>query len=185
MNWFSDFLSWFKPQAIKETIVKPKTVIINDLFVGGIPQCGIDLIKKLEGCKLQAYLDQKGIATIGVGHTEGVRLGDTCTQAQADEWLAFDCAWAWQAIRSRVQVPLTSNQSGALLSFVFSLGAPQFEKSTLLANLNAGNYQSVPNEIKQWVWITMPDGTRKISLGLANRRKAEAALFIGADWRQV
>src|ERR1035437_4740103 len=40
-----------------------------------------------ESCRLTAYPDSKGIPTIGWGRADdGVRLGMTCTQAQADGW---------------------------------------------------------------------------------------------------
>jgi len=180
MGFWTDFMAWLKPPAIKKPII---TSVNETSSVGSMPLSGITLLKQVESCKLKAYPDEKGIPTIGYGHTEGVRLSDTCTQEQADRWLAYDCAWAWQTIRSRVNVPLTSNQGAALLSFVFNLGAPQFEKSSLLASLNSGNYQAVPNDMKQWIWETK-GGTRQVSQGLVNRRKAEAALWIGADWRQ-
>jgi lysozyme len=183
MSAWSDFWAWLKPPAIKPPIIMP-TPENEAPAVGSMPLCGIALLKQLENCKLKAYPDEKGIPTIGYGHTEGVRLSDTCTQAQADRWLAYDCAWAWQTIRSRVSVPLTSNQGGALLSFVYNLGAPQFEKSTLLTILNSGNYAGVPGAMKQWIWETK-NGMRTISQGLVNRRNAEAALWIGADWRQT
>ena len=52
---------------------------------------GFSIIKKYEGCQLKAYLDPVGIPTIGYGHTSGVRLGQTITQAQADAFLIADC----------------------------------------------------------------------------------------------
>ena len=51
---------------------------------------GIELVKKWEGCKLHAYLDGGGVPTIGYGHTDGVKLGDVCTQEQAEKWLKED-----------------------------------------------------------------------------------------------
>ena len=48
---------------------------------------GISLIKKFEGCKLQAYYDAINVPTIAYGRTKGVTIGDTCTQEQADKWL--------------------------------------------------------------------------------------------------
>jgi lysozyme len=142
------------------------------------PQCGVSLIQQFEGCKLEAYLDQRGIPTIGYGHIKDVSMGDTCTQEQADAWLVEDCSWAWAAVCNDVKVPLNENQSGALLSFVYSLGEPQFLKSTLLRFLNMNNYSVVPVEIAKWVWCNMPDGSRQVSKGLQNRRMAELTLWL-------
>src|SRR5271157_4427775 len=68
---------------------------------------GLHLTKQFESCRLSAYLDSKGVPTIGWGHTFGVDLGDTCTQVQADEWLRQDVQWATQVVNAKVSVPLT------------------------------------------------------------------------------
>jgi lysozyme len=45
------------------------------------------LIKGEESCRLQAYLDTRGIPTIAWGRADAaVHLGMTCTQAEADAW---------------------------------------------------------------------------------------------------
>jgi lysozyme len=47
----------------------------------------IPQINREESCRLTAYLDSKNVPTIGWGRADaGVRLGMTCTQAQADRW---------------------------------------------------------------------------------------------------
>jgi lysozyme len=51
---------------------------------------GLDIIKSFEGLKLKAYNDSTGTATIGYGHTKGVKLGQTITAAQALVFLAED-----------------------------------------------------------------------------------------------
>ena len=52
-----------------------------------ISQEGIALIKRFEGCELEAYLDSVGIPTIAYGRIKNVEMGDTCTQEQAEKWL--------------------------------------------------------------------------------------------------
>ena len=52
-----------------------------------ISQEGISLIKKFEGCELEAYQDAVGIWTIGYGHIKGVKEGMTITKQQAEEML--------------------------------------------------------------------------------------------------
>ena len=143
---------------------------------GGIPQTGLALIKRLESCKLAAYPDDKGVPTLGYGHTRGVKLGDVCTQAQADAWLAQDCAWAWQAIMQHVTAPLNDNQAGALLSFVFNLGEPHWLTTSALHDLNAGNYAAVPADMMKWNKETR-NGVLVVDVGLTNRRVAETRLW--------
>ena len=48
---------------------------------------GLSLIKKFEGCKLEAYKCSAGVWTIGYGHTTGVKEGDVCTQEEAEKLL--------------------------------------------------------------------------------------------------
>lgn len=60
-----------------------------------ISQNCLDIIKKWEGYKTDAYLDPVGIPTIGYGtirYPDGrkVRLGEKATQAQAEAFLAFE-----------------------------------------------------------------------------------------------
>ena len=50
----------------------------------------IDLIKKYEGCMLEAYKCPAGVWTIGYGHTGGIKEGQKITQKQAEEYLEKD-----------------------------------------------------------------------------------------------
>ena len=42
---------------------------------------GVKLIQSFEGLRLMSYVCPAGVLTIGYGHTQGVNLGDSCTQA--------------------------------------------------------------------------------------------------------
>ena len=48
---------------------------------------GLALIKKFEGCELEAYQCSAGVWTIGYGHTKGVEEGMTITKDQAEQML--------------------------------------------------------------------------------------------------
>ena len=52
-----------------------------------ISQEGIALIKKFEGCELEAYQDSVGVWTIGYGHTKSVKEGDKINQDEAQHLL--------------------------------------------------------------------------------------------------
>lgn len=140
---------------------------------GPICQAGIDLIKQFEGCRLDAYQDPAGIWTIGYGHTHGVNYGQSITQAEADKYLLEDITEALGHVSTLVTVPLSENQRAALTSFVFNLGAANLQKSTLLRQLNEGNYECVPVELLRWVHA----GGKRLQ-GLVNRRQAEGDLFL-------
>ena len=50
-------------------------------------QEGLELIKKFEGCRLEAYRCSANVLTIGYGHTGGVLETDVITQDVADKLL--------------------------------------------------------------------------------------------------
>lgn len=181
-NFMDKLLAIFNIPAIKPLVVVPRVEpepILTAQLQRPIPQCGIALLKSVERLELTAYLDQHNIPTIGYGHTLGVHLGMTCTADQAEEWLKEDCAWAWTAILTHITTHLTTNQAGALLSFVFNLGESQFLASGVYQALNGQNYGAVPVCMKQWNEVT-EDGHRVVSQGLVNRRLKEINLWTGA-----
>lgn len=138
---------------------------------------GKSIVRKFEGCELKAYLCPAGIPTIGYGHTHNVKLGDTCTQQQADEWLEDDFFYATSDVKAVVKVPLTDNQLDALASFVFNLGVRKLIQSTLLKKLNAKDYTGAANEFDKWVYGKVNGAMVKLN-GLIARRAAEKALFL-------
>lgn len=133
---------------------------------------GVEIIKKFEGCRLDSYLCPAEKWTVGYGHTKTAKPRQTITQDKADFLLALDLADAEAAVSSIVTVPLNENQFSALVSFTFNLGAGALKKSTLLKKLNAGNYASVPEQLRRWIHIGSAP-----SLGLVRRRKAEIELW--------
>ena len=139
-----------------------------------ISQTGINLIKKWEGVRLQAYWDAYGkVWTIGYGHTKGVYQGMTITQKQAEDFLRSDIESHVRYMKKVITVPLNQNQFDALCSFHFNLGAYILQNSTMLKNINARKWTTVAENMKQYcysggVWLQ----------GLYNRRVDEANLFL-------
>lgn len=126
-----------------------------------------------EGCVLKAYLCPAGIPTLGYGHTKGVKPGDTCTQAQAEQWLLDDLQDAIEAVERLVTVPLNEGQKIALIDFVFNCGAGNFKASTLLKCVNARRFQAAAEELPKW------NRARGVPLaGLTKRRTAERNIFV-------
>lgn len=143
-----------------------------------ISENGYAVIKQFEGFSATAYKDTGGVWTIGYGtikYPSGkpVKAGDTCTQAQANEWLKNDCKWVDACLDSSVKVPLTQNQFDALASFIYNVGETAFKTSTLLVKLNAKDYTGAANQLDRWV----NDNGKRIQ-GLANRRAKEKELFL-------
>ena len=145
-----------------------------------ISEEGKALIKKFEGCELEAYKCPAGVWTIGYGHTKGVQQGDVWSQANADEMLDIELDEFEGYINELVEVQLEQHQFDALVAWVYNLGAGNLISSTLLIKLNAGDYDDVPHEIQRW-----NKANGEVLEGLVRRRKAEALLFEGKDWSEV
>jgi lysozyme len=126
----------------------------------------------------------RGFATIGYGHLiteaekqQGLFLNGI-TEDQALELLARDLGIAEGAVTRAVKVNLEQHEFDALVSFVFNVGAGNFNSSTLLRLLNAGNKRDVPAQFLRWTrskGIELP--------GLVRRRRDEADLFATGVYR--
>lgn len=141
-----------------------------------ISQTGLDLVKHFEGLRLEAYRDVAGIPTIGYGHTSGVKMGDSITEAEAEELLRKDLERFEAAVSRLVKVPLSQPQFDALVSFTFNVGSGALASSTLLRMLNEGRYGAVPAQLARWDKATV-NGQKVQIAGLARRRAAEAELW--------
>lgn len=143
-----------------------------------ISQKGLEFIRQWEGLELRAYPDPASGGepiTIGVGHTGGVKLGDTCTELEALDWLREDCADAESCIDDHVDVELSEGQRDALISLIYNIGCGNFKSSTLLKLLNQGQYEAAAKQFRRW----SKAGGKEMK-GLVRRREAEAALFMEA-----
>ena len=157
-------------------------------------QTGINLIKKLEGCKLEAYQCSAGVWTIGYGHTGAdVFKGKKITQNDAETLLKTDLKRFETAINNLlicgsgsspqacveqdggllIPVDLNQNQFDALVSFIYNIGINAFKNSTMLKYLNRGDFYSAAKEFDRWIYAG-----GKVSEGLKNRRNAEKTLFL-------
>ena len=133
---------------------------------------GTKILKFFEGCKLTAYQDSVVVWTIGYWHTKGVYEGMTITQEEAEQMLLTELEEYEGYVEKYVTVPLTQNQFDALVVWVYNLGPTNFRNSTLLKELNAGNYTAAGQEITRW-----NKAGGKVLAGLVKRREAEAKLF--------
>lgn len=133
-------------------------------------------VARWEGFISHAYLDtiaSPPVWTIGYGHTGGVQSSQVVTRAEAKRLLAQDLRTAAQAVARLIDVPLTTRQRMALISFTFNCGVGALEESTLRRKLNAGDYRGAADELLRWnkaggveIW------------GLTRRRRAERKMFL-------
>lgn len=180
--------------AVLERAVKQKAAIAqaeaakaaqSSLFAGGVKntgassggtsQGGINLIKEFEGCILQAYRCPAGVATIGYGHTQGVSMGQSISEAQAEQLLKQDLAEFEGYVNQQAQAAgckLNQSQFDALVSFTYNLGPGGLAESGIIEKIARGDIQGAKNTMLQYDHA----GGAKLA-GLTRRREAEAAML--------
>ena len=137
---------------------------------------GLELIKAFEGCKLFAYRDSVGVATIGYGHTQSVKMGQAITQQQAEQYLRTDLQ-PCEKVLNDCGINFRQEQFDALCSWIFNLGVNNFLHSTMLIRMNTGAEDiEVTDQLVRW----HKAGGLPLK-GLKRRRIAEANLFLGKD----
>jgi len=146
------------------------------------------IIKKWEGCRLEAYRCPAGVPTIGYGSTRlidgPVRMGQAITQEMADDLLLNEVEHLF-APGLFVLLPMAKhwrpNQIAALISWAYNVGLGAVEESTLRKRLLAGEDRAkvVIEELPRW---NKADG--KVMEGLVSRRKDEVRLFTNGQTMQ-
>ena len=115
----------------------------------------LELIKKNEGCKLEAYPDPiSGTSpwTIGWGATgPDIQPGVVWTQAQADEDLESRVEVLGKQIDAKfVNVEFSAGQKGSLIDFAYNLGFAALANSTLAKDILAGDFTSAQAQFPLW-----------------------------------
>lgn len=145
---------------------------IKQKLLGVIPAGAVAILLTLlpyfEGVSLKAYRDSVGVWTICYGHTRGVTEGLVVSMAQCAVWLEEDIGIALDAVDRNVRVPISEVERAALGDFVFNLGEPALQRSTLLRLVNSGRKVEACNEYQRWVNA----GGRKLA-GLVKRRNVD------------
>ncbi|MBQ7514495.1 MAG: lysozyme [Prevotella sp.] len=141
---------------------------------------GKQLIKDYEGLRLKSYMCPAGVPTIGWGHTKGVKMGQTITEAQAEDLLVEDIA-PIERLLNVLGINFRQEQFDALVSWIFNLGAGNFTNSTLCKRIMQGAAdEEITDQIVKWTY-----SSGKQLVGLMKRRVAEANMFIGYERYKV
>ncbi len=142
-----------------------------------VNQAGVDLIRRFEGCRLDAYPDPGTGGdpwTIGYGATgPGIAPGVVWTQEEAEARLVEDIAQFAGAVERALTVPVSANEFAAMVALAFNIGAGAFKKSTLLRLVNDGHFEAAAEQFLRWNRA----GGREMP-GLTRRRQAERQLFL-------
>jgi len=150
---------------------------LRNLMTMKTSQEGIDLIKRFEGCKLEAYPDP-GTGhvpwTIGYGHTgPDVTQGLKISQGTAEILLRQDLAKFEDAV-TKYAGKAHQNQFDAMVSLCYNIGQGNFSKSSVARLHRNGQYTGAAAAFLLW-----NKAGGKILAGLVNRRKAERNLYLG------
>lgn len=154
------------------------------------------LTQHFESCRLFAYWDPNGkVWTCGWGDTgPDVDQGTIWTQAQADARLNYRLYFAASIVDREVRVELTPQQKAALTDLLYNVGPGRAtvngkpgrdgiivlangQPSTLLRQLNAGDYQGCTDQFPAW-----DESGGEVLPGLQKRRAAERSLFLTGAW---
>jgi lysozyme len=157
---------------------------------------GIELIKRFEGLRLQAYRCLAGVLTIGYGHTGDVEAHRVINEHQADAILSVDLDRFERGVTELTGgCGLNGNQFSALVSLAFNIGLEALKRSRLrrytrdlaalsdlrvwgavtgeqAARKRAASLERVASEFLIWSHVK----GRRVD-GLVKRREAERALF--------
>ena len=143
---------------------------------------GLDIIKESEGFRADAYVDPGTGGepiTIGYGSTavaidKPVKLGDTVTKEQAEEYLVYGINKKFMpSLKKAVNIPLTQGMIDACLSLIYNIGGGNFVSSTLVKKLNKKDYCGAADEFLRW-----NKAAGKVLPGLTTRRNKERDIFL-------
>ena len=141
-------------------------------------RAGIEIIKRFEGLRLDAYKCPAGVWTIGYGHTTAagapaVSPGMKITEQEASDILVRDLAKFEAAVSKVLTRPANENQFGAMVSLCYNIGSGAFAGSTVVRKFNAGDVQGAADAYRMW-----NKGGGQVLPGLIRRREAERTLFL-------
>ena len=179
---------WLQERVSKETLEQFAELyradpVVKDPLPAAWLAPVLKIIKKWEGCRLEAYRCPAGVPTIGYGATRlanrAVRMGDKITQQEADQMLLHEIENLFAPGVFEL-LPLAKKWRGeqvaAIVSFSYNIGLGALEDSTLRKRLLAGEEAAkvVSEELPRW-----NKANGKVLQGLVNRRKDEVNLFVG------
>ena len=140
-----------------------------------ISQKSVQQIMIDEGCVLYAYKDSGGIWTIGCGHTQGVKPGDTITKVQAITFLTSDCQNAVKQVND-LNLPFNQNQFDAVVQLVYNIGIGRFQMQQLYKVMKLNVNDATIHDL--FLNTCVHDAKGTVLSDLQARRKRNADLYI-------
>jgi len=141
----------------------------------------VQLIAKWEGCKLEAYLDQGGVATIGIGtitypNGKKVKIGEKITREQAEDFCNSHLKKFIYPLLDQYNLP--DNVYAALASFCYNCGTKWVQQPDFQECITRQDYTGLSDLVKKFNKVKDRDtGIRVVNKGLTNRRNDEVRLM--------
>lgn len=150
--------------------IEPQIILATD-----VSEEGINLIKKFEGCKLEAYrLEGEKFYTIGYGHYGAdVKPGQKITHEEAERLLIADLKGTVEYVLNTCDyLELKQNELDALVSFTYNCGIGSLNKLT-------ADKTRTKEEIADHISAYTKSESEVNRNGLQKRREEEKKLFKG------
>ena len=138
---------------------------------------GLALIREFEGFRASPAQLPDGNWVVGHGHVRIAEAGVDVTEAEAADLLALDLAPVEMGVNDLVKQSLSQAQFDALVSFAYSIGLEQFERSQVLRRVNGGQHVQAACAMDAWRKSDV-GGELEIVDVLVRRRAAEKALYL-------
>lgn len=145
-------------------------------------QKAIELLKRYEGFRAEAYLCPSKVWTLGYGTTHymdgsPVQQGDTITEKDAAILLVKQFDEFKLSTKRLLPYTLPEDAVDAVVLLVYNIGLGAFTKSTLLKRIkeDAKGFDAIELEWNKWV-----HSGKKVLQGLVKRRKEEFQLYKAA-----
>jgi lysozyme len=121
-----------------------------------------------EGYSDSSYKDSAGVATIGFGQADGVKMGQRTDPIRALKTLENSIDSHAKGMVQCIKVPISQGEYDAYLDFTYNVGVSAFCNSTLAKKLNNSDYSGACRELLNW---NRAGG--KVLPGLTKRRQQE------------
>lgn len=140
-----------------------------------------------ESLQLTDFYDRipaKPVPTACYGNIAVAKVGTRRTVTECNALLKADLTTVYgPAVLKAVKVEITQGQLDAMTDFAYNVGVANFQRSTLLRKLNAGDYDGAALEFNKWAFVGSKDCRIKANKcgGIPKRRAWETATFNRKD----
>lgn len=145
-------------------------------IVAAVSAAALALVAGFEGLRHRPYDDTGGVPTVCYGYTHNVEQR-WYSQQECDSLLLSELKAAG-AVVHRMVGPLPQPTFDAMSSFVYNVGAGNFQRSTMARRLKAGDIKGACDQLLRWVYVAGKDcrDPGNNCRGIVLRRQAEYSL---------